>query len=92
MKHIYDEVDSVVKTMEDTVHTTDQLIEPMRRSAFRRFPTLFTLLVGFGAGAAFFGIERLIEETMWLNERPWLIILFGVATLTLTGRLYKVLD
>jgi uncharacterized membrane protein HdeD (DUF308 family) len=71
---------------------TDGAIDPIRKSAFRRFPTLFALLVGFGAGATFFGVERIITEFSWLNERPWLILVVGLVTLALTGRLHKKLE
>jgi len=92
MKQIYREVDGVVKTVEDAMKSTERTIEPIRLSAFRRFPTLFTLLVGFGAGATFFGVERIIATTPFLNEQPWLILFIGILLLTITGRLHKKLD
>lgn len=65
------------------------MTEPYRRSVLRRFPVLFSLLVTFGIAATYFGFERIITETSWLGERPWLILSVGLATLALTGKLYK---
>lgn len=87
-----DDLHGVMKHVDDALKTTDGVIEPYRKSAFRRFPTLFTLLVGFGAGATFFGVERLIADIPALYERPWLIIVLGIGVLIVTGRLHKKLD
>jgi len=92
MRHIYNHVDSVVKTVENVVSKTDRVIEPVRQSAFKRFPVLFTLLVAFGVAATSFGVERIIAETYWLNERPWLILCIGLGILVVTGKLYKKLS
>ena len=75
--------------IEDVVTSTDKLIEPVRRSLFRRFPVTLTFLVTFGVTATFFGIERIITEIAWLNERPVSILLMGLFTLIFTGKLYQ---
>ncbi len=92
MERIYSGVEKVTKKVENVVETTDQVIVPLRRSAFRRFPTMFTLLVTFGVGATFFGIERIITVTPWLSERPWFIFASGIFILAVTGSLHKKLD
>ena len=70
----------------------DSMLEPMRRSLFTRFPAIPIVLTTFGVVAVLFGFERMIMEIAWLNERPWLILLLGLAILTLTGTLYKKLQ
>ena len=75
--------------IEDVMTHTDKLIEPVRRSLFKRFPVALTLLVTFGVAATFFGIERIITEIVWLNERPVSILLMGLVTLIFTGKLYQ---
>jgi len=91
MKDIYTEVYSVTKKVEGIVDSTGKAIAPVRQSLLKRFPVLTILLVTFGIAATFFGIERIIEDIMWLNERPFLIFAFGVGALILSGRLYKTL-
>lgn len=86
VESIFDEVDAAVGELTDE---TDRFVEPYRRSVFKRFPVIFMLLVTFGVAATFFGFERIIAETAWLNGRPWLILGVGLITLVLTGRLYK---
>lgn len=92
MKEIYNGVDAVVRGLEKTMTHTDNAFIPIRKSVFRRFPTVFTILVTFGVSATFLGIERIILEIPWLNERPWFIFASGIFILILTGRLYKKLS
>ena len=82
-------INNADKSVSGTFRGTDRIIEPLRRSAFRRFPTLFLLLTTFGVAATIFAFERLIMEWTYLYERPWLILIVGVAVLVVTGRLYK---
>ena len=82
MKDLYREVECVVVG-------TERVFEPIRQSFFRRFPIVATLLVAFGISATFFGIERIIMEIAWLNERPFLIFVLGVSALILSGKLYQ---
>jgi hypothetical protein len=91
-KHTETLVEEVDAAVEELTRETDKLVEPYRRSVFRRFPTLFMILVTFGVAATFFGFERIIAETSWLGERPWYILGVGLLTLVLTGRLYKKLE
>jgi hypothetical protein len=70
-------------------HSVTTIVEPVRQSAFKRFPVFFTLLVTFGLSAVVFGFERLISEVAYLNERPLLILIIGVCILAATGKLYK---
>ena len=86
-------VEAVVETVDQKVNSvineTDKLVEPVRRSAFRRFPALFILLTTFGVSATFYGFELLISKLQFLFDRPWLILMVGMVTLIGTGTLYK---
>ncbi len=86
---MYSDIRDVEKTVMSAAQKTDALILPVRESLFKRFPTVSLLLVTFGVSATVYGIERLIADIPWLNERPLLIILMGVLVLVVTGRLYK---
>lgn len=81
--------EKLIQTVGDVFHGTGKVIEPIRESTFKRFPTLFTLLTTLGATMTFFGIERILGETTWLNDRPFLMLCAGLLVLVLTGRLYK---
>ncbi len=90
MKDVYTEINGVAKKVEQVVvDQTGRVIDPVRNSLFKRFPVSLTFLVTFGATATFYGTERLISEIDWLNERPFLILLSGVAALAFTGKLYQ---
>lgn len=92
MKH-HNPIDGVTHSVDEVVERivsrTEEVVTPYRRSAFKRFPIIFTLATTFGVVATYFGFERVIMEIVWLNERPVLILVFGVLTLVLTGTLYK---
>lgn len=89
MKHAYTEFGAVTKKIENAVVHTEKVIEPVRDSLFKRFPITLTLLVSFGVAATFYGIERMISEIVWLNERPFYILCAGILTLAFTGKLYQ---
>lgn len=82
-------VSTVEKTVSSVMQEADSYVEPVRKSAFTRFPTLFIILVTFGVATTFFGFERLIADIAFLNNRPLLILLLGVSVLAGTGTLYK---
>ncbi len=86
---MYTQVDAVVETVDGAVKSTEKLIEPLRKTGFKRFPTLFMLLTTFGATATFFGMERVIADIVWLDAHPIAILVLGIAILVFTGRLYK---
>lgn len=92
MKHIYSEIHNATKVIGDTVSATGKVMEPVRESFFKRFPTLSILLATFGVSATVYGIERIIADITWLNERPYAIFLLGISILVVTGRLYKKLS
>ncbi len=82
-------IDGADRNVSGTLREADKLITPLRRSVFRRFPTLFILLTTFGVAATLFAFERLIAQWQYIYERPVLILVVGVATLVITGQLYK---
>ncbi|MDA8597199.1 hypothetical protein N9L26_02575 [Candidatus Pacebacteria bacterium] len=96
MKNDKDEVATVIETVENTVNTVvksaDDMVEPIRRSALKRFPVVFLLLVTFGVVAVLFAFERILSDITYLNQRPWLILTIGIGVLAGTGTLYKKLS
>ncbi len=67
----------------------DQLIQPVRQTAFTRYPVLFSFLVTFGVVATFLGLEQILLQVDFLVDRPWIIFVFGLVILAITGRLYS---
>lgn len=86
-------VETILDTAEDAVSVVQEeieaVVEPVRTSVLRRFPSLFLLFVTFGVAATFFGFERLISKSAFLYEHPVVILAVGVGVLWLTGTLYK---
>lgn len=71
--------------VEGVTHDAERFVEPISK----RYPTLFLILVTFGFVATLYGFERVIGDMPYLGERPFLILLIGIATLVLTGTLYR---
>lgn len=78
--------DSAVTNVE---HEVESIIEPIQKTAFTRFPILFTLMVTFGVVTTLLGFERLVADIAYLDERPVLMLSIGLGVLMVTGTLYK---
>jgi len=81
-------ISEVVSRLEKVALEVDKVAEPVRQTAFRRFPIFFTLLVTFGVASVFFGFERLLSEIDFLNDNPFLMLTIGICILVATGKLY----
>ena len=82
-------VDQVDKSLSNTLKSTDEAFEPIRQSAFRRFPTMVLLLTTFGVATTFYAFQRLIAKWDYLshvqiNKRP-LVIYFTTRILKITN-------
>ncbi len=62
------------------------------RSAFRRYPVLFSLLTTFGVVCVLYGLEQILDTIVFIREYPGALFAVGIAILVLTGTLYKKLD
>lgn len=89
VKEVEGAMGALDKDVSSALQRTERIIEPVRESVFRRFPTLFLFLVTFGVVATFYGFEAIITKLPYLADRPWLILTTGVTILWLTGTLYK---
>ncbi len=90
MKPVYTELHDFTGKVRDAVMTTEKkVIEPVRVSFLKKFPILGTLLVTFGVSATFFGMEPIITDIDWLNDRPFLIFFLGIVALVVSGKLYQ---
>ena len=56
---------------------------------YRRYPTLFILLVTFSVAAVFHGFDLLMDQVELLNTYPLITVLIGIVGLFVTGKLYK---
>jgi hypothetical protein len=63
-----------------------------RESVFSRFPLLFTLLGTFGVVSTLYGFEHALDKIKVFVNNPLIPLGVGLATLILTGTLYKKLD
>ena len=81
-----------VKQIEKTVGQVVKEAELLRDSATLKFPWLFVGLSTFGLVATLYGFEKVIDQVPFFANNPWAVLLAGLATLVITGTLYKKLN
>lgn len=57
-----------------------------------RFPLLFGLTATFGLVSVLYGFEKLIDRVYLFVNHPWILLVFGVGLLMLTGAAYRKLN
>jgi uncharacterized membrane protein len=82
----------VEKVIVDTHRTVEASIAPVRETALRRYPTLFTVLATVGISMTFLGIEQLLLAIDLLNRHPTILLVVGIGILVATGTVYKKLS
>jgi hypothetical protein len=66
----------------------DKIIEKARQkreSVAERYPMTFALVGTFGLVSTFYGFEKLIDRIPLFTSHPWIILVVGVGTLSVTG-------
>lgn len=82
-------VDGVSEVVSKTESKVEEVVAPVRKHVIKRFPVLFLLLVTFGLTATITGIEQILLKFDLLQSHPSVVLVIGLATLVLTGTLYK---
>ena len=82
----------------DILHHVERLTKDINdrmagrsKSAFRRYPITFALLVLFGVVAGSEGSKGVLEEA-GLIAHPWYLLIGGLILLIITGTVYHKLD
>ena len=66
----------------------DKIIEQAKRrreSIAERYPLTFALIGTFGLVSTFYGFEKLIDSIELFANNPWILLLVGLVTLSVTG-------
>lgn len=82
-------LDEVEQVLDATEQHFEQVVSPIRKNIFKRFPIVSILMVTFGVTATVLGMERILLQYDLLQERPIIILAIGLGILTLAGALYK---
>lgn len=56
-----------------------------RESIAERYPMTFALVGTFGLVSTFYGFEKLIDGVQLFVNHPWILLVIGVGTLSVTG-------
>jgi hypothetical protein len=66
----------------------DKIIEKARakrESVAERYPMTFALVGTFGLVSTFYGFEKMIDNVQVFVNHPWILLLIGISTLSITG-------
>lgn len=66
----------------------DKIIEKARKkreSVAERYPLVFALLGTVGLVSTFYGFEKIIDQMPLFVNNPWILLVIGLATLSITG-------
>lgn len=66
----------------------DKIIEKARtrrESVAERYPLTFAMVGTFGLVSTFYGFEKLIDSVELFVNHPWILLVVGIATLSVTG-------
>ena len=85
-------IEDEIKKIEQASEEISEKFVSVRNSTFSKFPILFVLLTTFGVVATFYGFEEVINSIPLFSDNPLLILITGIAVLSLTGALYKKLS
>lgn len=69
-------------------HVDEKLIEKARaerETLAQRFPLTFALVGTFGFVSTLYGFEKLIDRVDLFASHPWILLIIGVVTLSVTG-------
>lgn len=56
-----------------------------RESLAERYPMAFAIIGTFGFVSTLYGFEKIIDGFPIFVDRPWILLVFGLATLSVTG-------
>ncbi len=66
----------------------DKIIEKARQrreSVAERYPLTFAMIGTFGLVSTFYGFEKIIDSVELFVNHPWILLVVGIATLSITG-------
>jgi hypothetical protein len=66
----------------------DKIIEKARQrreSVAERYPMTFALVGTFGLVSTFYGFEKIIDSIQLFVNHPWILLVVGLITLSVTG-------
>lgn len=82
----------LLKRFESLSNQLNQMASMYTKSAVRRYPLTFTLLILFGVVAVSEGAKGILESMGVFSDHPWYLFITGLVVLIFTGNLYKKLN
>jgi len=96
------EFDSLIARMhkeKDPIQQMEEMVKEVHDSAkkytqpvLRRYPLVFAFLIVFSISAISDGFRLFADDISLFREHPTILIVIGVLSLLLTGKLYKSLE
>ncbi len=81
-----------IQNIEQTVKHINDISGEKTRTAFKKYPVIFSLLVTIGFVSLLQGFELVLSKIIFIQNNPSTLIVFGLLILIFTGSLYKIID
>jgi len=81
----------ILKHVEALSDQVNRMMSSRTKSAFRKYPLTFTLLVLIGVIAVSEGVKGVLEM-IGFQGHPWFLLVAGLLILVVTGKLFEKLD
>ena len=85
-------VEKEIRKLEEMGGSVGNRAKRLRDSTFAKFPIIFIFLSTFGVVATFYGFEKIIDQIVYFEQNPSMVLVAGLLTLLITGTLYKKLN
>lgn len=92
MKSRDENKESILKKMRALEHEIEKTVVEYQKDAIQKYPFVFLGLSTFGGVAVFYGFEKIIDNSPYLADKPFYILVSGFIILILTGALYRKLN
>ena len=82
----------ILQHVETLSNKLNEVMASRTRSAFRRYPLTFALLILAGVIIVSEGVKGILRSLGLFDFNPWILLIIGILILAITGKLYKKLD
>lgn len=84
--------ESILKKVRSIEKDLEKTVIGYQKDALQKYPFVFLGLSTFGGVAVFYGFEKIIDQTPYLVDKPYAILVAGFVILIMTGALYRKLN
>ncbi len=78
-----------MKQQKNLIQKEEEHVRKLRDTYAQKYPVIFALATTFGFVATLYGFEKLIDHVDLFVNMPWILLLIGLVTLSVTGAFFN---